>query len=209
LTSVTLDPGALPELYAPATSTPQKSASPSATTAGSTQEADSVQLSPTALREVALTGRISVNEQAGNLSGAQAQQLYGQLSSIHSQIATDRQAGGGTLSPTQAQAIQQSENQLSQTVYSDAHGGAAPPSSPHVSPADAREALEAGRITLNAKAGNLSSDQADQLTSQLGTIHQQIETDKQANGGTLTPPDAQAINQLQNQLSEQIYTSAH
>jgi hypothetical protein len=47
------------------------------------------------------------------------------------------------------------------------------------------------------------------LGSQLATIQQQIAADTQANGGSLSATDAQAINQLQNQLSQQIYEAAH
>jgi predicted transcriptional regulator len=95
------------------------------------------------------------------------------------------------------------------TLYSDTHNGAAPPSDPTVTRAGERSAVEAGRIVLNEKAGNLTGDQAKQLGSQLATIQQQIAADTQANGGSLSATDAQAINQLQNQLSQQIYEAAH
>jgi hypothetical protein len=168
-----------------------------------------VQLSPAALREVALTGRVAANGDIGNLTSNQTQQLYGQISSIHGQIAADTQADGGTLSSTDAQAIQQSQNQLSGMIYSDAHNGAAPPSNPVAPQAVSREAVEAGRITLDQKAGHLIGSQATQLGAQLSTIQQQIAADLQANGGALSSTDAQAINQLQNQLSQQIEQAAH
>jgi hypothetical protein len=210
MTPVSLDSSTIQEMYALA----PKPGSPAGSAPGSSVQtadapADSIQLSPAALREVALTGRVAGNVAAGNLTSDQTQLLYGQISSIQGQIAADRQAGGGTLSATDRQAIQQSQNQLSGTIFSDAHNGAAPPSDPNVTQAAAREALEAGRITLNEKAGNLSSGQAQQLGSRLGTIQQQIATDEQTNGGTLSPADAQAINQLQNQLSQQIHLTAH
>ena len=212
MTPVTFSSSTIQETYAKAPS--QKPGSQAISVSGSSAQAsdepaDAVQLSPAALREVALTGRVAINGETGHLTSDQAQQLYGQISSIHSQIVADRQADGGTLSSTDAQAIRQAQNQLSGTIYSDAHNGAAPPSDPNVTRAGAREALEAGRIVLNEKAGNLSGDQATQLGSQLGTIQQQIATDKQANGGSLSTTDAQAINQLQNQFSQQIYEAAH
>jgi hypothetical protein len=71
-------------------------------------------------------------------------------------------------------------------------------------PAGERQALLAGRIELNQQAGNLTSNQAGQLFSQVGQILQQIAADKQADGGTLSPIGAQAINQLQTRLSQQI-----
>ena len=212
MSPVSLNTSTIQESYAPTPS--QKAGSPSGSAPSDSvqpagEPADSVQLSPAALREVALTGRVAGNVAAGNLTSNQKQQLFGEISSIQSQITADRQADGGTLSSTDAQTIKQLQNQLSGTIYSDAHNGAAPPSDPYVPQAATREALEAGRIVLNEKAGNLSSDQAQQLGSQLGTIQQQIATDEQANGGTLSPAAAQAINQLQNQLSQQIQETAH
>ncbi len=196
--------------YVAATSASRKPAPQTAQTAAAdTNPGDTLQLSPAALREVALTGRVAADQKAGSISSSQAQQLFGQVASIHSQIQADKQANGGTLSPTDAQAIQQLQNQLSQTIYTDANNGAPPPSDPNVTRAGAREDLQSGRIALNEKAGNLSSAQAQQLSSQLGAIHQQIVTDEQANGGALSPADAQAINQQQTQLSQQIYTDAH
>lgn len=177
--------------------------------AASGQAADDLQLSPIALAEAGLTGRVTLDEHAGNLSGDQAQQLYGQISAIHSQIVADRQADGGTLTPADAQAIQQSQSQLGQTVYSDAHGGAAPPAGATASPAAERQAMLTGRIVLNQQAGNLNSQQAGELGTQVGTIQQQIAADLQADGGTLNSSDAQAINQMQNQLSQQIRDTAH
>ncbi|MGC9949765.1 MAG: hypothetical protein ABSF64_25635 [Bryobacteraceae bacterium] len=72
-----------------------------------------------------------------------------------------------------------------------------------------RQASEAGRIALNAAAGNLTSDQATQLYQQLASIQTEIAADKQANGGTLSTQDAQSIYQLQSQLSGTIYSDAH
>jgi hypothetical protein len=211
--SVNLNTSTLPETYTPVVSPKAVGAGPGSApgSAAKTPDvlADTVQLSPAALRQIALTGRVALNERAGNITSGQATQLNGQISSIQSQIAADKQANGGTLSSSDAQAIQQLQNQLSQTVYSDAHNGAAAPTDPDVTKAGAREAVQASRIALNETAGNLSSDQAKQLGSQLGTIQQQIASDEQANGGSLSAADAKTINQAQSQLSQQIYDTAH
>ena len=213
MTSVNLNTNTLPETYAPVAS-PKTVESTTSSAAGSTAQtpdrsADTVQLSSAALREIALAGRVALNEQAGNITSGQAGQLNGQTSSIQTQIAADKQANGGTLSSSDAQAIQQLQNQLSQTVYSDAHNGAAAPTSSDVTKAESREVVQAGRIALSETAGNLSSDQANQLGLQLGTVQQQIARDEQANGGSLSTADAKAVNQAQNQLSRQIYDAAH
>ena len=197
-------------VYIPNTTTTAQAAKPTATAQGGDAGSEDVaDISPAARSEVALTGRIAVNAAQGNINSDQASQLYAQVSSIQSQIVADEQANGGTLSPTDAQAIHQLQVQAGQSIYSDAHNGAAPPSGATIGVAGTREAIEAGRISLNEKAGNLSSTQGQQLDSQLGAIHQQIVSDKQANGGSLSPTDAAAINQQQNALSELIYDTAH
>jgi len=213
MTSVNLNTSTLPETYTPVVSPKAVGAGPGSTPGSTAQTpdvlADTVQLSPAALRQIALTGRVALDAQAGTISSELAAQLNGQTSEIQMQMASDKQANGGTLSSSEAQTIQQLQNQVSQTIYSDAHNGAAAPTNPDVTRAGAREALQAGRIALNETAGNLSSAQATQLTSQLVTIQQQIASDEQANGGTLSAADAKAINQAQNQLSQQIYDTAH
>src|ERR1035438_688479 len=145
MSPVSLNTSTIQESYAPTPS--QKAGSPSGSAPSdgvrpAGEPADSVQLSPAALREVALTGRVAGNVAAGNLTSNQKQQLFGEISSIQSQITADRQADGGTLSSTDAQTIKQLQNQLSGTIYSDAHNGAAPPSDPR---SEERRVGKAGR----------------------------------------------------------------
>lgn len=114
---------------------------------------DTLQLSPAAVREAALTGRIALNEQYGKLSGDQGKQLYSQVSYIHSQIATDEQNDGGTLSSTDAQTIAQMQNAVRQTIYSEANLGATPPAGGGGDGAGLRAAVEAGRTVFNQAPG--------------------------------------------------------
>jgi len=175
-----------------------------------TDQTDSVELSTSGARDTAETGRVALNVAAGNLTSDQATQLYQQIASIQSQIAADKQADGGTLSINDAQTIAQLQSQLSGTIYTDAHNGAAPPSDPPtVSGANVREAMQAGRIEMNLQAGNLTASQAQQLGAQQAQIDQTIAADQQANGGSLTQSQAQAIEQLQSQASSQIYQMVH
>jgi hypothetical protein len=146
-----------------------------------------------------------LNLAAGNLTSDQATDLYQQVASIQSQIAADKQANGGTLSTQDAQTIDQLQSQLSGTIYSDAHNGAAPPTTaPNASEAGKRAAMQAGRIESNEQDGNISASQAQTLTQQQTQIDQQIASDEQANNGTLTKAQAQQINQLQDQASQAI-----
>jgi|SRR5579863_3172888 len=92
-------------------------------------------------------------------------------------------------------------NSLTSAFYTppDPASSAASNSSPAaaLSPQDQVELSLAGRIALGVSDGKLTSDQAQQLDSQLQTIHQQIQS-----GGS-------GISQLQSQLSQQIYGDTH
>jgi hypothetical protein len=79
----------------------------------------------------------------------------------------------------------------------------------NLSLAGLRTLFQAGRIQLNEQAGRITSEQADDLLQQFQSIEDQIKTDKQANGNNaLTPDQAKAINDLQNTLSQSIYSTA-
>ncbi|MFN7996281.1 MAG: hypothetical protein U0Q18_21900 [Bryobacteraceae bacterium] len=189
----------------------QRSSTPAAagSSTGSPASSDTVVISPAAQREAMETGRIALNVQAGNLTSDQATQLYQQVATIHSQIAADKQANGGALSATDAQAINQLQSQLSATIYSDAHNGTAPPSDVTPTQAGLREAMQAGRIALNEQAGNLTSSQVQQLGAQQAQIDQLIASDQQQNSGPLTPQQQATISQMQDQASQAIYQAAH
>jgi len=77
-------------------------------------------------REALQSGRIELNEQAGNITSGQAQQLMAQQTQISQQISSDEQANGGSLTQAQAQQIRQAQNQASQQIYETAHGGTSP-----------------------------------------------------------------------------------
>jgi hypothetical protein len=169
---------------------------------------DQVDITPTSQimqRLNAEDGRVALDTAAGNLTSPLSTELYAQVASIQQQISGAEQHDGGTLSSQDAQRINQSESELSASIYSDAHNGASLPSNSTPSAAGHREALQAGRIQMGEQAGNLTSSQAQQLMHQQYQIDGQISADKQANGGALTSAEAQQISQLQDQASKQIY----
>jgi hypothetical protein len=196
--------------YASGTSSPKAPASTASSSNASAAPTDVVDISPAGQLQTWEAGRIALNQGAGKLTSDQATQLYQQVSTITAQIAADKQANGGTLSAADKQAIKQSEIQLSTAIYSDAHNGATPPSTPPpTNDTQKRAVIQAGAIQLNLQAGNLTTSQAQQLMAQQATIDKQITTDEAANGGTLTQAQAQAINQLQNAADQQIYQMLH
>jgi len=89
---------------------------------------------------------------------------------------------------------------LDQTNSADAGTGAAQPDDQvQLSPAALREAILGAHIKRNEHAGKLTADQAQQLSAQLDTIQQDIDSGS----------DPATINQLQNQLRLQIYQNAN
>jgi hypothetical protein len=79
----------------------------------------------------------------------------------------------------------------------------------HLSLNKIRDVFQNARISYGEKDGKLTSDQAAQLQAQIATVKQTVSTDEQANGGPLTGDQKVAINQLQNQVSSQIYDMAN
>ena len=172
-------------------------------------QSDAVELSPAA-RAVMEAGRIAVGAKSGNLTGSQASQLFSQLSTVGQQIQSDKQANGGTLSQADTQSLNEAQNQLGQQIYADRNSGSAGTAPPHTfNLTDARQLFQTGRVTLDEKAGKLSSTQATQLFSQIQSTQSTVTADLQASGGSLTTSQAQAVTQLQNQISAQIYSAAH
>jgi hypothetical protein len=136
--------------------------------------------------ELSLAGRIALGVSDGTLTSAQGQQLDSEFQTINQTVES-----GGSAS--------QLESQLSQAIYGDAHNGATIPTGLTVTAADLRDFEQAGRVAYQESAGNLTSAQGSQFLSQIGQIYQQSVGD--------TPE--LAINQAQNQLSVEIYDTAH
>lgn len=163
------------------------------------QPGDTAQISAAA-RQLAEVGRVFLNTKAGNITTDDASGLYNQISSIHQQIQTAKEANGGQLSAEDAEAIGQMQDQLSADIYSAAHDGAAPPAPPEGDAAKgmARVALQAGRVAVQAKAGAIDSDEASQLFGQISGSLDQIKSG-----------DLSGLKELQDSISQQIYKSAH
>ena len=181
---------------------------PSVQSPGNTQP-DAIELSPAA-RAVLEAGRIAVDAKSGSLTGSQATQLFSQLSTIGQQIQADKQQNGGTLSKAAEASLFSAQNQFGQQIYADSNPGATSTSPTQaISPAEARQLFQTGRVTLDESAGKLTSSQATALFSQISATQSTVTSDLQASGGTLTASQAQAITLLQNQLSAQIYSTAN
>ena len=66
-----------------------------------------------------------------------------------------------------------------------------------------------GRIANGVSNGQLTAGETKNLESREGNINREVRTDRQANGGTLTPQERQQVNQQHNNLSGSIYNDKH
>jgi hypothetical protein len=116
-------------LYA-ATLTSAPAASKTSTGSGSNTAAtalqdlipqDTVKLTSPEAREVFQLGRVAYQQQAGNLTSAQATLLDSQIQQLQTAVQSEETGNGGTLSSDQAQNISQLQDGLSHEIFADAH----------------------------------------------------------------------------------------
>jgi len=66
-----------------------------------------------------------------------------------------------------------------------------------------------GRIANGVSSGQLTAGETKNLESREANVNREVRTDRQANGGTLTPQERQQVNQQHNNLSHSIYDDKH
>lgn len=112
-------------IYA-ATPTPASAASSSPTGSASNQAPvdtpkDTVSLTRADAREVFQLGRVAYNQQADNITSAQATQLDSLIKQVQTAVTSDLQANGGALTSTQAQTINQQQDGISKEIYANSN----------------------------------------------------------------------------------------
>ena len=65
------------------------------------------------------------------------------------------------------------------------------------------------RVAQGVKSGQLTPKETVKLEKKEAAIHQEVRTDRKANGGTLTAAEKKQVNQQQNKVSKQIYNKKH
>lgn len=68
---------------------------------------------------------------------------------------------------------------------------------------------ERARIEQGERSGRLSYWQAESMEHRANAIRREINADRYANGGHLTPGEWRALNRQENRLSERIYDAKH
>lgn len=72
-----------------------------------------------------------------------------------------------------------------------------------------RQQRQQKRIANGISHGTMNAHQAAKVESRESKLNKEIRTDRQANGGKLTPQERQQVNQQQNGLSREIYNDKH
>lgn len=72
-----------------------------------------------------------------------------------------------------------------------------------------RQQNQQKRIANGIATGKMNAHQAAHVEHQEANLNKEIRTDRQANGGKLTPQEHRQVNQQQNGLSREIYNDKH
>ena len=72
-----------------------------------------------------------------------------------------------------------------------------------------RQENQQKRIGEGVENGSLSATEAARLERQEARLHKEVKTERQANGGTLTPAEKAQVTRQQNRESRRIYRQKH
>ena len=72
-----------------------------------------------------------------------------------------------------------------------------------------RQRNQQKRIGEGVENGSLTAGETAHLEKQESAIHHEVKSDRQANGGTLTPQERRQVNRQQNRESRRIYRDKH
>jgi hypothetical protein len=159
-------------------------------------------------RAVRQQERINQGINSGQLNGREAARLEKREAKIDGQIAADRAANGGHLTPAERRQINREQNHTSRAIFNQKHdaqtaGGA------ESMEVNAREARQQGRIEQGLQSGQLTGKEAAHLENRETRIDAEAARDRAANGGTLTPAEHAKIEREQNRASQAIYNQKH
>ena len=72
-----------------------------------------------------------------------------------------------------------------------------------------RKENQQDRIAQGVKSGQLTAGETARLETKEAGLNKEVRSERQANGGTLTPQERRQVNRQQNRLSNQIYRDKH
>lgn len=152
--------------------------------------------------------RIANGVASGELTAGETANLEKKESAINQEERDMRKLDNGKLTAADKATLNQQQNQLSQQIYQDKHNAAVQNTNP-TSEVGKRQENQQDRIAQGIKSGQLNAGEAARLESNQAKINQQVRSDRQANGGKLTPQERRQVNREQNRQSRQIYRDKH
>ena len=76
-------------------------------------------------------------------------------------------------------------------------------------PINQRQKNQQERIGEGVENGSLTANEAARLEKQEAAIHNEVKTERKANGGKLTPAERRQVTRQQNRESKRIYRQKH
>ncbi len=151
--------------------------------------------------------RIAQGVKSGQLTAGETGNLEKKESSINQEVRTDRSLNGGKLTQGEKQTVNKQQNQMSNQIYNDKHNAAQQQYGNNK--VGARRENQQDRIANGISSGKLNAAQTARLEKGQQGINKEVQADRAANGGKLTPGEKQTVNQQQNQASKKIYNAKH
>jgi len=152
--------------------------------------------------------RISNGVQSGELTPAEAARLEQREQDLNKQIAEDRAANGGKLTPEQRRQMQQELTGISARIHRQKHDGQATPAHP-ATEVGRREKLQQDRIAGGIASGQLTPAEVQRLEAREAVLRRQIAEDRAANGGKLTAEERAQVNKELTEISVRIHRQKH
>lgn len=151
--------------------------------------------------------RIGEGVENGSLTSGEAARLEKREAGINEEIAADRAANGGKLTPEEREKIDRQQDRLSRDIHQQKHDA----QTQHygTNEVDQRRENQQQRIGQGIESGKMTAGEAARAESQEKKIDREVRKDRGANGGTLTPHEKAKINGEQDRVSRGIYHKKH
>jgi hypothetical protein len=152
--------------------------------------------------------RIGQGVASGQLTAGETSNLEKKESKLNQEERDMRSLDNGKLTKGDKASLNQQQNQLSRQIYKDKHNSAVQNTHPR-SEVGKRAENQQDRIAQGVKSGRLTARETANLESKEAKINHEVQSDRAANGGKLTPGEKAQVNRQQNQTSRQIYRDKH
>jgi hypothetical protein len=152
--------------------------------------------------------RIANGVKSGELTAGETGNLEKKESNLNQEERDMRKLDNGHLTKADKATLNQQQNQLSKQIYKDKHNSAVQNTNPK-SEVGRRAENQQDRIAQGIKSGQLTAGEAAHLENNEAKINKEVHSDRQANGGKLTPQEKAQVNRQQNRQSRQIYRDKH